>query len=120
MAALYWIGYGYQIARQKLGSYFYTGESEEPENARVGMLHSSMEKDSEKADTTSTTPPQPLSALEELIDILSSLQKPIAECPIRLIFSTVALGMGADLKHVQRVIHAGPPTSLERMFYFNI
>ncbi|KAH3832591.1 hypothetical protein DPMN_105883 [Dreissena polymorpha] len=43
-------------------------------------------------------------------------KKPISECPIRLIFSTVALGMGADLKHVQMVIHAGPPTSLELLF----
>ncbi|KAH3832537.1 hypothetical protein DPMN_105827 [Dreissena polymorpha] len=42
--------------------------------------------------------------------------KPISECPIRLIFSSVALGMGADLKHAQRIIHAGPPTSLELLF----
>jgi superfamily II DNA helicase RecQ len=45
--------------------------------------------------------------------ILDSLQKPDSECHIRLIFSSVALGMGADLKHVTRVIHAGPPTNLE-------
>jgi hypothetical protein len=53
---------------------------------------------------------------------LSNLQKPDEKCHIRLIFSTVALGMGADLKHVQRVIHAGPPTSLESIFVstFNI
>lgn len=38
---------------------------------------------------------------------------PDDDCNIRLILSTVALGMGADLRHVKRVIHAGPPTSLE-------
>jgi superfamily II DNA helicase RecQ len=31
--------------------------------------------------------------------------------PIRLIFATVALGMGADLRRVQRIVHAGPPGS---------
>ncbi|XP_053373994.1 ATP-dependent DNA helicase RecQ-like [Mercenaria mercenaria] len=45
--------------------------------------------------------------------ILSNFQKPDGDCHIRLIFSTVALGMGADLKQVKRVIHARPPTSLE-------
>jgi superfamily II DNA helicase RecQ len=48
--------------------------------------------------------------------ILTSLQKPDKECHIRLIFSSVALGMGADLKYVKRVIHAGPPTSLESKY----
>jgi len=48
--------------------------------------------------------------------ILTTLQKPDAECQIRLIISSVALGMGADLKNVKRIIHAGPPTSLESKF----
>jgi hypothetical protein len=37
---------------------------------------------------------------------------------IRLIIASVALGMGADLRHVKRVIHAGPPTSLESKFRY--
>lgn len=45
--------------------------------------------------------------------ILESLQRPQEESSIRLIFASVALGMGADLKHVRRVIHAGPPSTLE-------
>ncbi|XP_052809475.1 ATP-dependent DNA helicase RecQ-like [Mya arenaria] len=45
--------------------------------------------------------------------ILDSLQKPPEHCSIRLVFASVALGMGADLQHVKRVIHAGPPSSLE-------
>lgn len=32
---------------------------------------------------------------------------------IRLLFSTIALGMGCDLRHVKRIIHAGPPSTLE-------
>jgi len=50
--------------------------------------------------------------------ILSSLQKTEEDCCIRLIISSVALGMGADLKHVRRVIHAGPPTTLESKLEF--
>lgn len=45
--ALQWIGYGYQLARQKLEERFYCGEAR-PENARVVMYHSSMEKDTGK------------------------------------------------------------------------
>lgn len=45
--------------------------------------------------------------------ILTSLQKPEHQCHVKLIFASVALGMGADLRNVKRVIHAGPPTCLE-------
>ena len=45
--------------------------------------------------------------------ILTSLQKPDEECNIRLIFASVALGMGADLTNIKRVVHAGPPSTLE-------
>lgn len=33
--------------------------------------------------------------------------------PLKLVFTTIALGMGADLCHVVRVIHVGPPKNLE-------
>ena len=55
--------------------------------------------------------------------ILDSLKKEDSDFTIRLIFSSVALGMGADFKYVSRVIHAGPPTTLESRFasfYFSI
>ena len=42
--------------------------------------------------------------------ILDSLQKPESS-----LSSTVALGMDADLRHVSRVIHAGPPTTMESL-----
>ena len=34
-------------------------------------------------------------------------------CSIKLLFTTIALGMRCDLRRVKRVIHAGPPSSLE-------
>ncbi|WAR12557.1 WRN-like protein [Mya arenaria] len=81
--SMQWIGYGYEMARQLLGDNFYAGEKT-PQNARV------LKK-----------------------SIHSSLQKPEEDCSIRLIISSVALGIGADLTHVKRVIHAGPPTTME-------
>ena len=45
--------------------------------------------------------------------ILNTLQKPDSECCIGLVISSIALRMGADLRHVSRVIHAGPPTTME-------
>ncbi|XP_052777744.1 uncharacterized protein LOC128215056 [Mya arenaria] len=94
--SMQWIGYGYQLAREILNNKFYVGD-QIPENARVVMFHSSMEGSSGK--------------LKQMI--LDSLQKPPEHCSIRLVFASVALGMGADLQHVKRVIHAGQPSSLE-------
>ncbi|KAL4226831.1 hypothetical protein ACF0H5_014809 [Mactra antiquata] len=91
-----WIGYGYEVAKRILQDIFYAG-SASPENARVVMFHSSMERQHGQ--------------LKKLI--LNQLQKPASECTIRLIFSSVALGMGADLQNVSRIIHAGPPSTLE-------
>ncbi|XP_060585559.1 ATP-dependent DNA helicase RecQ-like [Ruditapes philippinarum] len=88
--AMQWIGYGYQLAREILGDKFYAGEPS-PETARVVMFHSSMEGKM----------------------TLANLQKSPDQCSLRLVFASVALGMGADLRHVERVIHTGPPSTLE-------
>ncbi|XP_060562077.1 ATP-dependent DNA helicase RecQ-like [Ruditapes philippinarum] len=45
--------------------------------------------------------------------ILETLQKSDTDCCIRLVISSIALGMGADLRHISRIIHAGPPTTME-------
>ena len=46
--------------------------------------------------------------------IVSELCK--EESKMRLVFTTVALGMGLDAPHVRHVIHYKPPTSLEKYF----
>ena len=38
---------------------------------------------------------------------------------IRLLFATEAYGMGADAPDVRRIIHIGPPSSLESKCSFN-
>ncbi len=35
---------------------------------------------------------------------------------IRVVFASVAIGMGLDAPHIRRVIHCKPPTSLEKYF----
>jgi superfamily II DNA helicase RecQ len=45
---------------------------------------------------------------EQIIQLMS-----VEKSPIRLVFATVALGMGSDLRFVERVYHAGVPSSLE-------
>ncbi|WAR14598.1 TRPM3-like protein, partial [Mya arenaria] len=87
---IHWIGYGYETAKRILGTDFYAGNIK-LEHAREVMFHSSM--------------------LKNMIE--TTLQKPDAECQIRLIISSVALGIWADLENIKRIIHAGPPTSLE-------
>ncbi|WAR08796.1 LOW QUALITY PROTEIN: BLM-like protein, partial [Mya arenaria] len=114
--SMQWIGYGYQLAREILNNKFYVCD-QIPENARVVMFHSSME-----GSIASGLFTPKFKVIVIIFDtfclqlkqmILDSLQKPPEHCSIRLVFASVALGMGADLQHVKRVIHAGPPSSLE-------
>ena len=46
--------------------------------------------------------------------ILSSMQR--ADGTVRIVFATVALGMGVDLVGVNRVIHCGAPASIDDYF----
>lgn len=41
--------------------------------------------------------------------IFNNLAKDPHESPLKIVFATIALGMGADLRHVLQVIHIGPP-----------
>ncbi|XP_046568615.1 ATP-dependent DNA helicase RecQ-like [Haliotis rubra] len=45
--------------------------------------------------------------------ILQNLAEDPANSPLKIVFATIALGMGADLRHVRRVINIGPPKRLE-------
>ncbi|KAH3771969.1 hypothetical protein DPMN_173300 [Dreissena polymorpha] len=92
------VRYDYRIvAPQILGDEFYSGKPSE-KTARVMMYHSSMEGSDGKLK-------------KHIVETVQTERS-----TIRLIIASVALGMGADLRHVKRVIHAGPPTSLESKF----
>lgn len=38
------------------------------------------------------------------------------DSPLRIILASSALGMGADFGRVERIVHAGPPKSIEGNF----
>jgi len=35
---------------------------------------------------------------------------------IRIVFATVAIGMGVDIPHIREIIHIGPPSSVQQYF----
>lgn len=45
--------------------------------------------------------------------IFNNLAKDPHESPLKIVFATIALSMGADLHHVLQVIHIGPPKNME-------
>nr|XP_034326053.1 Bloom syndrome protein homolog [Crassostrea gigas] len=93
-SSLNYIGFAYEHACRVLGNLVYNGEKN-PENARVVMYHASVEYGSEK--------------LRELIFHQISSE----DSPLRIILASSALGMGADFGRVERIVHAGPPKSIE-------
>ncbi|XP_062621809.1 ATP-dependent DNA helicase Q1-like [Saccostrea cucullata] len=90
-----WVGYGFEVSSKILGTDMHVG-NKSPENQRVVMYHSSIEKGDKLKDI-----------------IFKNLSKPPCESPLKLVFATIALGMGADLQHVERVIHVGSPMNME-------
>ena len=88
------LGYAYQYTEATLGSDAYNPKSEVcPENRIFAQYH----KDYTEAMK---------------LHIVRELRKP--EPKLRLIFATVALGMGLDAPSIRRVIHFQPPTTLEK------
>ncbi|XP_078324788.1 putative ATP-dependent DNA helicase RecS [Crassostrea virginica] len=91
-----WVGYGFELAHKILGIDMFVGNLQEAQNQRVAMFHSCIEQG------------------EMLKDIIfKNLMMSPEKSPLKLVFTTIALGMGADLRHVVRVIHVGPPKNLE-------
>ncbi|XP_065933778.1 uncharacterized protein [Magallana gigas] len=87
---LKWCAYGYDLAKRILKEEMYNG-TPCPENSCVVQYHST----------------QPENVNSQIIEDLKSNKK------VKVVLATVALGMGADLRNVKHVIHAGPPTSPE-------
>ena len=88
------IAYCYWYAERTVGEAMYIGEHC-PENRIFGQYHSEYTQKMKE-------------------HIVSELCK--EDSKLRLVFATVALGMGLDAPHVRHVIHYKPPTSLEKYF----
>jgi superfamily II DNA helicase RecQ len=94
---LKWCGFAYKLFESVLGSfqYFPKNSSEIPENRLFAQFHASQTK-----------------AMKE--QILAQLCSSVST--VRVIFATVAIGMGVDIPSIRQVIHIGPPCSLKAYF----
>ena len=94
---LKWCGFAYRIFESILGSkqYFPVGSMAIPENRLLAQFHSPQTKDMK----------------DEVLKQLCSTHS-----VIRVVFAKVALGMGVDIKDIQRVAHITPPYTIQSYF----
>ncbi|XP_028412643.1 mediator of RNA polymerase II transcription subunit 34-like [Dendronephthya gigantea] len=94
---LKWCGFAYKIFESVLGNsqYFPTGSASIPENRLFAQFHS----------------PQTQEMKDEVLKQLCS-----SESTIRVVFATVALGMGVDIKGIRCVVHVTPPYTIQAYF----
>ena len=95
---LKWCGYAYKLFESLLGinQYYPDGALEVPENRLLfAQFHASQTKQMK----------------DEILRQLCS-----ATSTVRVIFATVAMGMGVDIPSIRTVIHIGPPGSVKAYF----
>ena len=95
--SLKWCGYAYKMFESVLGQnqYYPKGSMPIPENQLFAQFHSPQTKEMKN-------------------QILK--QKWSSESTVRVIFATVALGMGVDIKGIQHVVHITPPHTIQAYF----
>jgi ATP-dependent DNA helicase RecQ len=94
---LKWCGFAYKIFESVLGNsqYFPTGSMPVPENRLFAQFHS----------------PQ----TQEMKDVILK-QLCSSESTVRVVFATVALGMGVHIKGIRSVVHITPPYTIQAYF----
>ncbi|CAB4001574.1 Hypothetical predicted protein, partial [Paramuricea clavata] len=94
---LRWCGYAYKLFESLLGikQYYPDGALEIPENRLFAQFHASQTKQMK----------------EQILRQLCS-----GTSTVRVIFATVAMGMGVDIPSILNVIHIGPPCSVKAYF----
>lgn len=94
---LKWCGFAYKIFESILGSrqYYPKGSLPTPENRLFAQFHS----------------PQTKEMKDEILRQLCS-----SESTVRVVFATVALGMGIDIRCIRKVIHVTPPYTIQAYF----
>jgi superfamily II DNA helicase RecQ len=89
------IAYSYMYTEQILGPRAYSPEKEIPQNRLFAQYHKAY-------------------ADEMNLSIVSELSKP--QPKLRVVFASVALGMGLNAPSVSQIIHFRPPTTIEKYF----
>ncbi|XP_068692465.1 ATP-dependent DNA helicase Q1-like [Montipora foliosa] len=94
---LRWCGFAFKFFEKRLGNkqYYPSNAKQSPENRLFAQYH---------APQTSTMKDQILKELS------SSVSK------VRVVFATVAMGMGVDIPSIRTVIHVGPPRTVREYF----
>ena len=100
---LKWCGFSFKFFQSQLGEdQYYSPQNEvassadmKPENRLFAQYHAPQTK-----------------AMKELI--LTELSSPASK--IRVVFATVAMGMGVDIPSIRNVIHVGPPRTIREYF----
>ncbi len=91
--SLRWCGFAYRLFEHVMGNaqYYPSGSDAVPNNRLFAQFHS----------------PQTQSMKDNILKQLSS-----SKSTIRVVFATVAMGMGIDIRSIRVVIHIGPPRSI--------
>ena len=94
---LKWCGFAFKYFEKHLGDkqYFPAAVDQLPENRMFAQFHAPQTK-----------------AMKE--QILKELASPTSK--VRVIFATVAMGMGVDIPSIRNVIHVGPPQTVREYF----
>ena len=94
---LRWCGFAYKLFENILGKaqYYPLGSVPDPERRLLAQYHA----------------PQTLAMKEMIIRQLTSKSS-----TVRIVFATVAIGMGVDIPNIRVVIHIGPPSSVQMYF----
>ena len=95
--SLRWCGFAYRVFEHVLGDcqYYPPGSEAIPSNILFAQFHS----------------PQTQSMKDDILKQLSN-----SKSKIRVVFATVAIGMGVDIRSIRQVIHIGPPRSIREYF----
>ena len=90
-------GYAYKLFEHELGDlqYFPDGAQQIPKNRLFAQYHA----------------PQTNQMKEEILAQLTS-----GESTIRVLFATVAIGMGVNIQNIRHIIHVGVPSSVRQYF----
>ena len=94
---LKWCGFVYRLFESIMGLYQYypSNSSPVPKNRLFAQFHA----------------PQTTSMKEEILCQLNS-----EKSNLRVVFATVAFGMGVDIHLVRQIIHIGPPRTIREYF----
>ena len=94
---LHWCGFAFKYFEKQLGDEQYHPSSAEakPENRLFAQYHA----------------PQTAAMKEQILKELST-----SASKVRVIFATVAMGMGVDIPAIQHIIHVGPPRTVREYF----